>query len=119
MREECVRDGQKTQHQETAACQRLFVWLFVCSHRIEVVKEAHAVWRRGGLHGELQEGLHVQVGLDHSGGPQESGYRRSGPVYPSCTGKNRQGSINIPVTPKSETTITTASTKNVITVFLF
>lgn len=45
--------------------------LVVCihSHRIEVVEEAHAVWRRGGLHWELQEGLHVQVGLDHRGGP--------------------------------------------------
>lgn len=91
--------------QHASAC------FFGCSHRIEVVKEAHAVWRRGGLHGELQEGLHVKVGLDHSGGPQESGYRRSGPVYASCTGKNRQSSINIPVTPKPETTITTASTK--------
>lgn len=114
-----MRDGIKTQHQETAACQRLFVWLFVCSHRIEVVKEAHAVWRRGGLHGKLQEGLHVQVGLDHSGGPQESGHRRSCPVYASCTGKNSQSFINIPVTSKSGTTITTAATKNVITAFWF
>lgn len=45
--------------------------LVVCinSYRVEVVEEAHAVWRRGGLHWELQEGFHVQVGLDHCGGP--------------------------------------------------
>lgn len=51
------------------------------SHRVEVVEEAHAVRRRRGLHGELQERLHVQVRLDHSGGPQERWHRCPGPVY--------------------------------------
>lgn len=38
------------------------------THRVEVGEEPDAVgWR--GLHGELQEGFHVQVGLDHRWGP--------------------------------------------------
>lgn len=68
--------------------QQASICLFVCSHRIEVVEEAHAVWRWRGLHGELQEGLHVQVRLDHRRGPQESRNRCSGPVYASCTSKH-------------------------------
>lgn len=60
------------------------------SHRVEVVEEAHAVWRRRGLHGELQEGLNVQVRLDHRRGPQESWNRCSGPVYSSCTRKQTE-----------------------------
>lgn len=63
------------------------------SHRVEAVEEAHAVRRRGGVHGELQEVFHVQVGLDHGGGPQECWHRRPGPVYASCT--QRQWWINI------------------------
>lgn len=53
-------------------CVHVFVSVCVCisSHCVEVVEEAHVVWgRRGGFHGKLQEGLHVQVGLDHRGGP--------------------------------------------------
>lgn len=68
---------------------RVFVCVCTSSHRIEVVEEAHAVRGRGGLHGELQEGLHVQVGLDHCGGPQESRHRCPGPVYASYTEKDR------------------------------
>lgn len=60
-----------------------------CSHRVEVVEEAHAVRRRGRLHGELQEGLHVQMGLDHSGGPQESRHGCPGSVYASCAHTKR------------------------------
>lgn len=62
----------------------------ISSHRVEVVEEIHAVRRRGGLHRELQEGLHVQVGLDHGRGPQERRHRRSGPVYSSCAGKSTE-----------------------------
>lgn len=67
---------------------KVFVCVCTSSHRIEVVEEAHAVRGRG-LHGELQEGLHVQVGLDHCGGPQESRHRCPGPVYASYTEKDR------------------------------
>lgn len=52
-------------------------------HRVEVMEEAHAVRRWGRLHGELEKGLHVQVRLDHGGGPQERGYGRPRPVYSS------------------------------------
>ena len=72
-------------------CVCVCVCLRICinSHRAEVVEEAHAVCRMLGLHGELQEGLQVQVGLEHGGGPQERRHRRSGPVYSSY--KNVKG----------------------------
>lgn len=75
-------------HYCTGIVKRLqSVCLCVCfnSHRVEVVKEVHAVWMMGGFHGELQEVLHVQVGLEHGGGPQECRHCRPGPVYASCT----------------------------------
>ena len=69
--------------------QYAYVCLCVSSHRVEIVEEAHAVRRRGGLHGELQEGLHVQVGLDHCGRPQECRHCCPGPVYASYTEKKK------------------------------
>lgn len=71
----------------------MFLWcvsrlhrLSLCrTHRVEVVEEAHAVRRRGGrLHGELQEGLHIQMRLDHRWGPQERRHCRAGSVYAPC-----------------------------------
>ena len=66
----------------------IFVNIFTHSggvtYCIEVMEEAHAVWRWGRLHWELQEGLHVQVRLDHGGGPQERRHGRSRPVNSSC-----------------------------------
>lgn len=59
------------------------IWRFPCvrhpvgswdSHRVEVGEEPDAVGRSR-VHGELQEGFHVQVGLDHRGGPQKRGDR--------------------------------------------
>lgn len=66
------------------------VCLCISSHRVEIVEEAHAVRRRGCLHGELQERLHVQVGLDHCGRPQESRHCCPGPVYASYTEKKTE-----------------------------
>lgn len=55
------------------------------THRVEIVKETHAVRRRGGrLHGELQEGLHIQMRLDHRRGPQERRHCRASSVYAPC-----------------------------------
>lgn len=65
----------------------VFVCIRINSHRVEVVEEAHAVWRGCGVHGELQERLHVQVGLEHCVGPQERWHRCPGPVYASYTHK--------------------------------
>lgn len=58
-----------------------FVCDCVCSaHRVEIVKEAHAVRWMGCFYGELQKGLHIQVGLDHCRGPQECWHRCPSPV---------------------------------------
>lgn len=57
-------------------------WNAAGTHRVEIGEEPHTVgW--GGLHGELQEGFHVQVGLDHRGGPQKGGDGPR-PVDASC-----------------------------------
>lgn len=44
----------------------------VLTHRVKIVEESNTV-RRGSLDGELQEGFHVQMGLDHCRGPQKCG----------------------------------------------
>lgn len=58
----------------------------VLTHRAEIVEESNTV-RRGCLHGELQEGLHVQMRLDYCGGPQKCGDCPC-PVNTSCIKKN-------------------------------
>lgn len=66
-----------------------------CTHRVEVMEEAHAVRRRRGrLHGELQEGLHIQMRLDHRRGPQERRHCRAGSVYAPCAEQKTQKYVN-------------------------
>lgn len=100
--EECLVSSNSSENTRTLErrrflfCSRRLVFLCACveaatlslcrTHRVEVVEEAHAVRRRGGrLHWELQEGLHVQMRLDHRRCPQERRHRRPGSVYSPCT----------------------------------